>query len=239
MKVQLPLPVGLDDHARFATYFAGPNEALFRHLHDFLKLEVPVSWIWGAPGTGKTHLLQAVCAEAGQLGIESAYFPLANCQSLTPDLLDGWPDLRIACVDDLQAVAGNAAWEKALFRLFNELGERRGAMLVAAESGPKQLPMDLPDLRSRLSWGPVFRLNALSDGERVQALRLRARHRGLNLSDEVGEWLLRRAPRDMSSLYNLLDTLDLASLAAQRRLTIPFVKKILDQQGRLPGAQDA
>lgn len=230
MKVQLPLRVGLDDHAQFSTFLAGSNEALVDHLHSLVDGKTPVSWIWGAQGCGKTHLLQAVCAEAGEKGVEAAYFPLSIAETLSPDLLKDWPALKIACIDDLQAVAGEPAWENALFRLFNALHEQGGAMLVAADAGPAQVTLALPDLRSRLSWGPVFRVSELSDQQRVAALRLRARQRGLELGDEVAEWLLKRTPRDMPSLYRLLDTLDVASLAAKRRLTIPFVRDILGKK---------
>lgn len=234
MRDQLPLPVGLDDHARFTTYFAGPNEAAVAHLRGFVRGESPACWIWGAPGSGKTHLLQAVCAAADERGSGAAYIPLSPAAALRHEMLDGWPNLALACIDDLQAVVGDLEWERALFRLFNQLGERGGAMLVAADAGPAQLPFALPDLRSRLSWGAVFRLSELSDSERLEALRLRAGHRGLELGDDVGEWLLRRMPRDLPTLYRLLDTLDHASLAAQRRLTIPFVRKILQDRQQLP-----
>jgi DnaA family protein len=87
--------------------------------------------------------------------------------------------------------------------------------------------LGLPDLVSRLGWGPVFQLSALTDIEKRGALQLRAHRRGLEMGDEVADYLLKRCPRDMDSLFNLLNRLDHASLAAQRRLTIPFVRQLL------------
>ncbi|NNF51170.1 MAG: DnaA regulatory inactivator Hda [Gammaproteobacteria bacterium] len=230
MAEQLPLAVGLEDNARFSTFFAGPNEIAVRHLMSLVRERVPVTWIWGPQGSGKSHLLQAVSAEAAEQGLMTSYVPLGNAQASQPAILENCVDRDLVCIDDLQVAAGSDAWELALFELFNGLNENGGALLVAANASPQETPIGLEDLASRLSWGPTFRLLALSDGERIKALRLRARHRGLELPDEVGDWLIKRVPRDMNSLYRLLDALDTESLAAGRRLTVPFVRGIFDKQ---------
>lgn len=230
MADQLPLEVGLDDHARFRTFFAGPNEIAMRHLESLTREYAPVTWIWGRAGTGKSHLLQAACADAAAHGKRAVYLPLAGDEITDPAILDNHAGFELVCIDDLQVVAGRDSWEAALFELFNGLAEDRGALLVSATASPQATPIVLEDLRSRLSWGPTFKLMSLSDGERMEALKLRARHRGFKISDEVGAWLLKRVPRDMASLYGLLDTLDTESLAAGRRLTIPFVREILEKQ---------
>ncbi len=227
------MPVGLDDHARFASYFAGPNTSAVAYLSGMLEADDQVAWIWGPAGSGKTHLLQAACAQASDNGQRAMFVPLAAESTIQPRILDNCSDLALACVDDLHSVAGDREWEQALFRLFNDLTGRGGKLLVSATMGPQQVAFELPDLGSRLSWGPVFRLQGLNDAERIEALSLRAGHRGLELGEGVGEWLLRRVPRDMGALYRLLDTLDLESLAAGRRLTIPFVRGVLDQDSNL------
>jgi len=227
---QLPLAIGLEDNARFSTFFAGPNEIAVRHVSSLVRERVPVTWIWGPQGSGKSHLLQAASAEAAEQGLKTSYIPLGNTEASKPAILENCVNRDLVCIDDLQVVAGNNSWELALFELFNGLSENGGAMLVAADASPQATPIGLDDLGSRLSWGPTFRLQSLSDGERIEALRLRARHRGLELPDEVGEWLIKRVPRDMNSLYRLLDTLDTESLAAGRRLTVPFVRSIYQKQ---------
>lgn len=230
MTEQLPLAVGLDDHARFSTFYPGPNGLAARQLQALEEERTPVAWIWGPTGSGKSHLLQAACADAAEHGRESAYIPLTDAGAEDPVILENYDRLDLVCLDDLGTVAGNANWESAIFSLFNKLVENGGTLLVAADSSPQAAGIQLEDLRSRLTWGPTFRLQMLSEGESIEALRLRAHERGFEFPDEVGEWLLRRAPRDMVSLYNLLDTLDTESLAAGRRLTIPFVREIFAKQ---------
>src|SRR5690606_29473922 len=132
--------------------------------------------------------------------------------------------LPLVALDHLQAVAGQPDWEEALFHLFNRIRDRQSHLLIAADQAPAHTAVRLPDLLSRLSWGVVYQVQELDDNDKILALMLRARKRGLNLSDDVARFMLSRGPRDMQGLCDLLDRLDAASLAAQRKLTIPFVK---------------
>jgi DnaA family protein len=133
-------------------------------------------------------------------------------------------------LDDAQAIAGRNAWERSLFRLHQELDERGGRLLVSGPTPPAALPFQLRDLGSRLNGGLVLTLQPLDEPEQIAALQLRAQLRGLELPDETAQFMLRRLPRDMAHLYNFLDQLDQASLIAQRRLTVPFVKEVLEQR---------
>jgi DnaA family protein len=142
-------------------------------------------------------------------------------------MLEGWDALELVCVDDLDRIVGDARWERALFTLYNGLLEHGGALLVASARSPAELDFELPDLASRLRSGPVFQLAALDDADRLLALQGHALARGLALPDDTARYLLRRTRRDMHSLCAVLDTLDRASLAAQRRLTVPFVRDLL------------
>jgi DnaA family protein len=132
------------------------------------------------------------------------------------------------CVDDVEAAAGYGAWEEALFHLYNRLIDSGGGLLVSAAVAPAQLAIRLPDLVSRLGAAPVYQLHPLNDDQSLEAMRLRARQRGFELPEETGRYLLRRLPRDLSALMSLLERLDTASLAAQRKLTVPFVKSVLE-----------
>lgn len=157
----------------------------------------------------------------------AVYLPLGEVASYGPALLDGLEQSDLVCLDDLQAVAGDPVWEEALFHLFNRLRDSGRRLLLAADAAPRELPVRLADLQSRLSLALVFQLQPLSDEDKLRALQLRASRRGLNLPDDVGRFILTRGGRSMSALFELLDQLDQASLQAQRKLTIPFLKETL------------
>jgi DnaA family protein len=226
---QLVLPLRLADHAVFASFFEHGNESLVATLSDLARGAVDSHgcWIWGAASTGKTHLLQAVCESAGD---RSVYVPLSMFAAAGPAILEGLASRELICIDDIERVAGNADWELALFELCNETFDAGGQLIVAASTAPRECPIGLADLASRLSRLPVFRIHALDDAERMEALQLRARHRGLKLPDETASYLIKRSRRDMASLYALLDQLDLEALRAKRRLTIPFVREVLESR---------
>ena len=227
---QLALNLRLRDAARFDTYVAGPNRQAVSHLQQLARAAAkePVVWLWGPPGCGKTHLLHAVCAEAQPNGATPGYLDCRLAVAAGPDILAGWEMSDLMCLDDLEQVLGQRDWEQALFRLFQGLIEARGRLVVAAARSPLMLDFGLPDLASRCAAGPVYQLLALGDEDRLAALQRRAAGRGLELPVDTGQWLLRRVPRDLASLFALLDTLDVASLAAGRRLTIPFVRDVLE-----------
>jgi DnaA family protein len=210
----------------FASYWPGLNTEIVAALQA--PGTAPL-WLWGASGSGKTHLLQAVCAAAGEA---AAYFPLRRPLTLPPEALAGFERMSVLCVDDADAVAGDMAWERALFHLFNEAAELRTRLIFAAAVPPRQGDWSLDDWRSRAAACVVYQLRELDDDGRLEALRLRAAQRGLQLPHETSEYLLKRVPRDLRSLFEILDQLDEASLAAQRRLTIPFIRDALEKHAK-------
>jgi DnaA family protein len=224
---QLPLGVRLPDRARFESFLPGRNAEALAAARAIARGEARgAAWLGGPGGTGKTHLLQAICAAAGERG-RAGYVPLKEVAHLGVGVLDGLAQLECLCLDDLDRVAGEPAWERRLFGLLRETEEAGGALVVAAQTPPALLPWVLPDLGSRCAASAVFALRPLDEAEQHAALELRARLRGLELPEETWQWLRRRYPRDMRRLYELLDTLDEAALAAQRRLTVPFIRDVL------------
>jgi len=224
---QLTLNVALRDDATVENFLLLPAlEPMMAALQQQLQ---PVGeqfiFLHGAPDTGKSHLLQASCHRAND---NALYLPLADLHSYAPDeVLDGIDSLGLVCIDDLHLVAGNQVWEHALFHAFNRAKQSGCAWLVAADASPRNLDISLADLQSRLGWGGVFKLPSLDDETRIAVLQFRAERRGLILSKEVANYIVSRAPRALSELIAVLDTLDQASLAEQRALSIPFVKQTL------------
>ena len=226
---QIPLGVRLPDRAVFTSYLPARNAQPLAHLQ---RLAPPaargaaLTWLCGPGGSGKTHLLQATCAAASE-HMRSGYVPLAAVARLGVGVLEGLPQLQCLCLDDVDRVAGQPAWERGIFALLTELQESGGTLLLSAQAPPALVDWTLPDLGSRCAAGAVFQLRALDEQEQHAALELRARLRGFELPQETWQWLRRRFPRDMRTLYELLDTLDEAALAAQRRLTVPFIREVL------------
>ncbi len=219
----MALGIRLRVGAVFETFSPGPNSELLAAVRS---PNTQPLWIWGARASGKTHLLQAAAVAIKQ---NSAYFPLDRRVSLPPEALKGFAGLQVLCVDDVDAVAGDLSWETVLFRLFNEAAELGTRLIFAARAAPQQLQWSLEDWKSRAAACVVYQLRDLDDSARSEALRLRAAQRGLEMPPETLDYLMKRMPRDLPTLLELLDQLDEASLVAQRRLTIPFIRDALDR----------
>ncbi len=224
---QLPLNVRLADHAVFATFHTGANAAVVAALHDAADGRgARLLWLWGGRGSGRTHLLQASVAAARPPG--AVYLPLQALGAMSTDLIEGLENLAVVAIDDVDTVAGNAAWERALLLLYERLATTSTRLVLSAAQPPGAAGLALPDLASRFATAAVFHLAALTEQDCVAALQRRAAWRGLTLPDEVAQYLLQRVERDAPSLFGSLDRLDHAALAAQRRLTVPFVRSVLD-----------
>lgn len=224
---QLALPLKLQDHAVFETFWAVGNESLLAYLDELCRRpRGPGCWIWGKASTGKSHLLQAVC---DRIGDGSVFLPLADFRATGAGILEGMADRPFICLDDVHQVAGDNAWERALFQLFESAALAQSVLLVSSGGPPRDSGFTMPDLASRFSLLPAFNVRSLDERGKQNALKLRARHRGLELPDDTARFMTSRSRRDMASLYALLDKLDTEALVAQRRLTIPFVKDVMGQ----------
>jgi DnaA-homolog protein len=227
---QLPLALRFPPDQRFDTFVGAPDGALaqLRALGAGGDAVAAGSvYIAGPAATGKSHLLLATCAEAEAAGRRTAYLPLAAAAGRLHEALDAFEQADVVALDGLEAVAGHRDDEVALFNAHNRAHDAGRCLLYAAQAMPDGLDLTLPDLRSRLSQCARIVLEPLDDAGRSEVLRLRARRRGLQLDDSAIDWLLRHVDRDLVSLTTLLDRLDRESLAAQRRLTVPFLRSVL------------
>lgn len=225
---QLPLGFVLRDDATFASFLPNGNEQILNALAKHIQgIGDHFIYVWGSIGSGRSHLLQATCHAAQEYRQTALYLPLEDYNTLSIELLNGLEHIDLVCIDDIEKIATNPIWEEQLFHLFNRIRANGKRLIIAADAPPTSLKIILPDLKSRLSWGVVYQLNSLDDDQKLAALQLRAQIRGLDLEAAVGKFLLRRFTRNMAQLFMVLEQLDQASLAEQRRLTIPFVKEVL------------
>lgn len=223
---QLPLPFVLAPHARFETFVAGPNAAVVAHLRSSGAGEgFETLWIWGPEGSGKSHLLQAACAAQSER--RAIFLPLGQLEKADTAVFEGLEALDLVALDDVDRIASSIDWNRALFNLFNDIENEGGCLVMSANGPPAAMAFGLADLRSRAGAASVYQLHALGDDERLSALKLHAAARGLELTDPAARYLLTRVRRDMAGLYDRLDALDRASLAAQRKLTIPLIRETL------------
>lgn len=225
MMKQLPLPIAVEPEPGFDNFVAGPNAAALAHLRALEMPAAPV-YLWGPSGCGKTHLLRALAADVRQHGRHVGWF---DAQRPLPWSIQ--PDWSLVVIDRCEAL--DAPAQHAAFTLFVEAGSH-GAQLAA---GGRLPPVDLPlrdDLRTRLGWGHVFALQPLAEAETRAALRRQADQRGIFLPEEVMDHLLTRYPRDLGHLIRLLDRLDNFALAKARRLSVPLLRQMIEEQGPPP-----
>lgn len=221
---QLALSVRLRDEATFNNFFAGSNMLAVRSIQSSLN---PVIFLWGQKSVGCSHLLQAACAQASDEGAVIFYCALDEVKNHGVAVLQDLEQMQLVCLDNVQAVVGDAVWEEALFHLFNRLRDSGTRLIMAANASPRALAIELADLTSRLTSAMVFHLQPLTEDEKIKVLQMRAHLRGLELTDEVSQFIVKRSARDMQSLLELLDQLDQQSLLAKRKITIAFVKEVL------------
>lgn len=228
---QLALGFVLPEKATLESYVpAGNLQAISDMTACALGTGEPFIYLWGAKQTGKTHLLQAAIQMANEQGRSAVYIPLDQAAQFSPAIFEDLEQMQLVCLDGIDLIAGRTDWEQALFHLFNRTRALNHSLLASAHCSPKKLSIRLPDLASRMSWGLCYQLQPLNDQDKVLTLISDAARRGLELSEETAQYIMRHTPRDLGSLRQLLEGLDQASLEAQRRLTTPFVKQFLQQQ---------
>lgn len=235
--LQLSLGISLMDDATFENFYAADTAAAevvasLRALAEGREQSSHV--IWGAPGCGITHLLQAACHHAHAAGRTVQYLPVRYVRGYAADdICEGLEATQLVCLDGLELICGDKTWEQALFHLFNRLRDAGHGLLLAAHTSPAALPLVLPDLKSRVLGSMVYHVASLSDDDKQAALIMRAAARGLQMPTDVAKYILNRSSRDMNDLFVLLNRLDESSMQQQRKLTIPFVKEVLGTP--LPG----
>ena len=225
MMKQIALDIGLARGATLANFCAGPNEAALAHLRLWAgsptRSPVP-TYLWGASGSGKTHLLEAVAQALRGQGAAAGWLDPSLHEP--PEFDESWAVVLMDDVDRYSAVQQHAA-----FNWFVNAQTLQRGVLAAGAVPPADLRLR-EDLRTRLGWGHVFHLQVLSEPERRAVLRQAADDRGIFLGDEVMDFMLTRFSRDLGSLMQLLDQLDGYALQTKRAITIPLIRSMLENR---------
>ena len=221
----LLLPVSVSEHMVFESFYPGPNLEIYQALQANVQKSL---WISGVQSSGKTHLLQATFQRCIRLSKSSLYIPMREFDQFSPEILDDLEQLHLICIDDIEFILGNQAWERKLLDLYERIQTTDTHLVVASHDSPKGINFFLPDLASRFSMSLIHQLEMISEIEILSAIQMHAEVRGFNLPKESVNYLLKRVERNVGSLIDIIEILDYESLSKQRKLTIPFIKNILN-----------
>jgi len=226
---QIPLQLEPRRNGRFEDFVAGPNTAVVEAVRSLGGEGGAMLFLHGPAGSGKTHLLNATCLAARECGRTAFLLGLSHVPADAEQSLKGLESVGLVCIDDLHLVAGQAPWEEALFHLINRLREAGGSLAVTSRQRLSALPLGLPDLASRLAWGLRLELAPLEDDDKRIVLRRQAEALGIDMPDEVADYLLRRGERNVASLAVLVERLQHVAFTEKRRVTVPLARRVLQE----------
>ncbi|MBE19886.1 MAG: DnaA regulatory inactivator Hda, partial [Gammaproteobacteria bacterium] len=210
---QIPFEFGNFQKIDFASFIEGENQDLLDFLITVTKKKKnDCLYIWGSQGTGKTHLLQAACKQADDMNSQVTYIPLKQHEEFDSEIFNGLGKLDLICVDDLEFISGNLEWQQRLTLLYNEIRDNNNSIIISSTSSPKNIKIELDDLKSRLVWGQVHKIKPPNDELKIEILKRKASERSFELSESVAEFLIHRTERDLNSLIKILDVIDHSSL---------------------------
>jgi len=222
---QIPLDVSLSKYMTFETFYLGPNKSVVDSLRDEKNQLI---WLAGLEGFGKTHLIHALLNGHEHENKKVLYLPMSESQVFTPDILDNLAQYDLVAIDDIENIIGNITWEEQLLKFYEDSYNTSNKILITANDTPKGLNFLLPDLSSRFNLALIERLRPMNEDEMIEAILLHSRTRGFDLPKDSAKYLINRVPRDVSVLVDMIKLLDYESLSMQRKLTIPFIKTVLD-----------
>lgn len=226
---QIPFAFGDFQKNDLTSFLTGENVELIKLIKQIANKESNyILYLYGESGTGKTHLLQAACKQASDSEHHVAYIPLKQIDELSAEMLHDLGELDLVCIDDVESVIGQIEWQQGLTWLYNELKDNNNSLILSGRESPTTSKLELDDLKTRLYSDQVIQIKAPNDELKIEILKQKANERSFELSDEVIEYLIRRVDRNLVSLMEVLDKIDHASLVEKRKITIPFVKNLIN-----------
>ncbi len=227
---QLPVHFELQSTQNFSAFYPGNNKEIVTHLQKIFINKEQQIFLWGEAGSGKSHLLQAICQETNDAHKTSFFFSLDGKDLPSPSILEGLENINLVCLDNIDQICGNIEWEQALFNFYNLHRDNNNYLIFSAACPPKYIEIQLPDLKTRMSWGLTLKLKALTDEQLLNALIYKANESGFEIPPNVAKFLLTHYTSDLPSIWKLLNKIEQATLVAQRKLTIPFLKQIMNNK---------
>lgn len=224
---QIPLQLMPRRDSRFEDFVSGPNHALVEALKHVPEEPGSLVFLSGAEGSGKTHLLNALCHETRERQGRAFYLALKRLPEKATASLEGLEELDLVCVDDLHVIAGNEVWEEALFHCFNRIRENNGRLLISSRKSLSALNFNLADLASRLAWGVSLPLLPLDDQDKLKVIDIHSNALGFSLPDDVQQYLLKHHERSMTALIQTVENLHHAAQTHKRRITVPLAREVL------------
>lgn len=226
---QMPLPISVGDKATFDNFWVGRNTELLAAIRCSVESREPrLVYFYGPRSCGKSHLLFAAMKLAKQHALNTCYLSLSD-KNVSPTLLGMMDAAQLVCIDNVHAWAGTPAREEALFTLIEQIRHINGQLLLSSARPPASSGFRLADLVSRLASGLVYPLSELDEEQQFEALKMRAKQRGLIISEDAIRYYLSRSSRNTGELFAFLDEIDRASLIHKRRITIPFLQTLMQR----------
>lgn len=213
--------------SRFENFVEGPNHAVVKALKNLPDEPGSHIFLYGGEGSGKSHLLNAMCVETRERHGRAFYLALNRLPKDAIASLEGLEKLDLVCVDDLHVIVGDQAWEEALFHCFNRIREANGRLLISSRERLSALKLGLPDLQSRLAWGLRLQLLPLEDDDKLAVIDMHCIALGLSLPEDVQQYLLKHHDRSMAALIHTVECLQQAAIIHKRRITIPLAREVL------------
>jgi DnaA family protein len=224
---QIPLQLMPRRDCRFDGFVPGPNGAVVETLKEVPNEPGSSVFLSGDQGSGKTHLLNALCHETREHGGRAFYLALNRLPEDAIASLQGLEKLDLVCVDDLHVIAGSKAWEEALFHCFNRIREAHGNLVVSSNKRLSALNLGLPDLASRLAWGLRLQLLPMADPDKLAVINLHSDALGISLPADVQKYLLKHHERSLTALIKTVEDLHHAASIHKRRITVPLAREVL------------
>ena len=223
---QLTFPWNKENKSSFDSFYTTKlnKQLLFLLKDEALKEDL---LIYGAKDSGKTYLLQALCNQFNNQGKSSFFLPMRQAIELSVDILDSLENIELVCIDGIESLVGNKAWEIGLFNLINRSFNSNNRLIFTSAKNIDGMNFELKDLDSRLRKIQSHELHSLADDDILYALKHIANLRCIELGSKEAQYLLTYADRNISDLVKILESLDQLSMEMKRRITIPLIKEVI------------